>query len=105
MHILSSQRDMEVARTTQKGGGLSRKVARARPDVVVLGGDDPALAATLLEYSPRLKVLAVTEEGEDSWLYGLTPERRPLGPLSPARLVRAIRGALRPCSASAWWDR
>jgi DNA-binding NarL/FixJ family response regulator len=102
-HILS-QRGLEVAGTARKVDGLPRKVARARPDVVVLGEDDPPLAAALLEQSPRLKVLAITGEGQDWWLYGLSPERTRLGALSPARLVRVVQSAVRPGAASAWWN-
>ncbi len=103
-HVLS-QRGLEVAGTVRKVDGLSRKVAKAKPDVVVLGEDDPPLAAALLEQSPRLKVLTVAEEGQDSWLYGLSPERTRLGALSPARLVRAVQRAARPPRASGWWSR
>jgi hypothetical protein len=102
-HILS-QPGLEVAGTVRKVDGLSRKVAKTRPDVIVLGEDDPPLAAALLEQSPRLKVLTVAEEGQDSWLYGLNPERTRLGALSPASLVRAVQRAARPRAASAWWN-
>ncbi len=104
-HVLCSQRGLEVAGTVRKVDGLPKKVAKARPDVVVLGQDDPPLAAALLEQSPRLKVLAVVEQGQDSWLYGLNPERTRLGALSPARLVRAVQRDARPRGASAWWNR
>jgi DNA-binding NarL/FixJ family response regulator len=103
-HVLS-QRGLEVAGSVRKVDGLPKKVAKARPDVVVLGEDDPPLAAALLEQSPRLKVLAVAEEGQDSWLYGLNPERTRLGALSPSRLVRAVQRAVQPCATSAWWNR
>ncbi|HEU0303885.1 MAG TPA: hypothetical protein VFR32_04825 [Gaiellaceae bacterium] len=104
-HVLS-QRGLEIAGTVRKVDGLSKKVAKARPDVVVLGEDDPPLAAALLEQSPRLKVLAVAEEGKDSWLYGLTPERTRLGALSPSRLVRAVQRAVQPPrAAGGWWSR
>jgi len=101
--ILRSQRNLEVAGTIRKVDGLPRKVARKRPDVVVLGGDDAPLAAALLEQSPRLKVLAVTEEDQTWWLYGLTAERTRLGALTSTRLVRAVQRAVRPRAASAWW--
>ena len=104
-HVLCSQPDMEVAGTMRKVDGLSGEVERARPDVVVLGRNDSALAAVLLEQSPRVKVLAVAEEGQDSWLYGLNPERVHLGDVSPANLVRAVQRAVRPRAASAWWNR
>jgi hypothetical protein len=104
-HILRSQRGIEVTGTIQKTDGLSRKVARARPDLVVLGRDDPEWVAALLEQSPRLKVLAVAEGGQDSWLYGLNPVRMRLGALSPPRLVGVITRAVRLGTTSAWWNR
>ena len=102
---LRSERGMEIAGTARNVDGLSTMVARARPDIVVLGGDDPTLAAELLELSPRLKVLAVADEGQDSWLYGLRPERTRLGGLSPTRLAWAVQHAAAPHGASVWWDR
>jgi chemotaxis response regulator CheB len=102
--ILRAQRGMEIAGTIRKVDGLTRKVARTRPDVVVIGGDDAPLAAALLEQSPRLKVLAVAEEGKDWWLYSLTAERTRLGSLSSATLVRAVESAVKPRPTSAWWS-
>jgi chemotaxis response regulator CheB len=102
--ILRAQRGMEIAGTIRKVDGLTRKVARTRPDVVVIGGDDAPLAAALLEQSPRLKVLAVAEEGKDWWLYSLTAERTRLGSLSSATLVRAVERAVKPRPTSAWWS-
>jgi hypothetical protein len=103
--ILSSERGLEVVDTFRKVDSLPRKVARARPDVVVLGRDDPPLAAALLEQSPRLKVLAVVGGGQDSWLYDLIPERTRLGALSPSRLVGAVQRADPPPAGSGWWSR
>lgn len=103
--VLASQRGVQVAGTMRTADQLTRKVARARPDVVVLGGDNPPLAAELLEQSPRLKVLALAEEGQDSWLYSLTPVRTRLGALSTARLVGIVKNAVRPRNAGAWWNR
>jgi hypothetical protein len=103
-HFLGSESDIELAGSVRRIDGLSRKVARVRADVVLLGEDDPPLAAALLERSPRLKVLTVSEEGRDLWLYGLNPERSRLGPLSPERLVQAVRRVERPRAAKAWWN-
>ena len=87
---------LEITGTgTEPRRALPGSWRRARPDIVVLGGDDPTLAAELLGQSPRLKVLAVADEGQDSWLYGLRPERTRLGDLSPTRLARG-RPAGRP---------
>jgi DNA-binding NarL/FixJ family response regulator len=102
-HFLDSECDIELAGTVRRTDGLPRKVAKARADVVLLGEDDAPLAAALLERSPRLKVLTVSEEGRDLWLYGLNPERLRLGPLSPDRLVQAVRRVARPRVAKPWW--
>lgn len=104
-HALSAETEIEIAGAARNTDGLAGKVAQMRPDVIVLGGDRPELAAELLEQSPRLKVLAVAEKGEDSWLYGLTPERTRLGALSPARLTTAVQHAVAPRGASPWWNR
>jgi len=104
-HTLCSQRGLEVAGSLRNIDGLPRKVARARPDVVVLGQDDPSLVAALLEQSPRLKVIAVVEEGQDSWLYGLSPDRTRLGALSPSSLVGAVQRADGLGHESDWWNR
>ncbi len=104
-YALSAKSDIEIAGTARKIDGLAREVARTRPDVVVLGGDHPDLAAELLEQSPRLKVLAVANEGEDSWLYGLSPERTRLGALSPTRLAWAVQHAVASRGTSPWWNR
>ena len=81
---------LEVVGATQSVDELPETVARTLPDLVVLGRDDPTLALELLQHRPRLKVLAVAKEGQDSWLY----ER--LGALSPATLVEAVQRAVSP---------
>jgi DNA-binding NarL/FixJ family response regulator len=103
--ILSSKRGLGVVGAFRKVDGLPRKLAKARPDVVVLGQDDPSLVAELLEQSPRLKVIAVVKEGQDAWLYSLSPDRTRLGALSPSSLVGAVQRADRPRPENAWWDR
>ena len=103
MHALQAEPAIELVGTTRTVQGLPRKVARLKPDVVVLGCNDVELAATLLEQRPHLTVLAVAEEGETAWLYVLTLERTRLGALSPSTLVDAIREATEPAAAGARW--
>jgi len=73
-----------------------------RPDVVILGEDDPAMARALLEAWPRLVVLTVSDRELVAWRYGLVPHRECLGELSPVVLAAAI--APRPRHPS-WWTR
>jgi DNA-binding NarL/FixJ family response regulator len=86
------------------GSSVARKVERLRPDVVIVGGDNRAMVATLLERHPRLKVLAVATDARDSWLYALRPERVQLGCLSAESLVAAVRPPTER-EAHVWWRR
>jgi DNA-binding NarL/FixJ family response regulator len=103
-NALGSEPGIELVGTARSIDGLPRKVARAKPDVVVLGRNDVELAATLLEERPRLTVFAVAEEGEVTWLYALKLERVRLGALSPTTLVEAIREATAPAALGARWS-
>ncbi len=100
----SAADDLELAGVVRRPSGLARKAERLRADVVIMGGEDPAIVASLLEQQPRLKVLAVAADARDSWLYALRPERVQIGRLSAKRLVAAVRRAAKP-GAPAWWSR
>ena len=49
------------------------------------------LAGRLLAIRPRLRVIALSKDGRESWLYELHAEA--LGAVSPERLLNAIRPA------------
>ena len=83
LHALEPERTIVVAGTLRTLEGLPSEVARAEPDVLVLGENDVELAATLLEQRPRLTVFAVAEEGEVTWLYALKLQRVRLGAGEP----------------------
>jgi DNA-binding NarL/FixJ family response regulator len=91
--VLGRQADMEVVGEVPVGA-LPTAVARERADVLVIGFDRPSLVAELMERRPRLKVLAVADEGRDCSLYALRPERADLGEASPQQLVETIRDAV-----------
>jgi DNA-binding NarL/FixJ family response regulator len=98
MEVVPMERDMEVVGEVAALEELVEAVVRGGADVLVIGRDDSALAAELLERRPRLKVLAVAEEGRACSIYELRPQRVELGELSPRRLVAAIRAAMWPLS-------
>jgi DNA-binding NarL/FixJ family response regulator len=104
IHALGLEPNIELAGTVRTVEGLPRRIARAKPDVVVLGRNDVDLAAALLEQRPRLTVFAVAQEGEVTWLYALKLERTRLGALSPTTLVEAIRAATDPTAVGARWS-
>jgi hypothetical protein len=69
-------------------------------DVVITGEHDAEAAVAFLHRYPRLKVLALARDGESSSLYELRPVLLPLGQLSPAGLVAALRRAAAPVYAN-----
>jgi hypothetical protein len=84
--LLVERADVETVEATS----LCEEAADRRPDVVIIGRDDPDLARALLEAHPKLVVLSVSDEELVAWRYGLTPYREPLGELSPAALAAGI---------------
>jgi hypothetical protein len=94
--LLLDRADVEAVDAT----ALRDETAARRPDAVILGTDDPALARTLLEAWPRLVVLTISDRTLVAWRHGLTPYRECLGELSPAVLAAGIEPRDRPPS---WW--
>jgi hypothetical protein len=77
---------------------VSDAVSRSRAEVVVIGRDDPALAATVLEDHPKTRMLAVVGEGLHGRLYELKPSRRELGAFSADTFLKELAEVRRPRS-------
>jgi DNA-binding NarL/FixJ family response regulator len=99
---LKAQPDMEVVEAAPGANSLLQFADRSRPDVVIIGADDPNIAHELVMSLPRLKVLAVTGSDSDASLYELRPQRVQLGAVTPRILVEEIRR--RTGEAAAWSD-
>lgn len=89
-HALGSERDIELFEAPA-GASLPQAVGAARADVVVIGNDDPALAAEVLRDRSSVRVLAVTGDARNLLLYELRPLRIELGELSRDALLREVR--------------
>jgi DNA-binding NarL/FixJ family response regulator len=98
---LREQPDMEVVVCDGRVGSLMELADRSRPDVVVIGADDPRIAGELVTSMPRLKVLAVTGGDSEAYLYELRPHRIQLGEVTPRTLVEEIRRCM---AETAWWS-
>ena len=96
-NVISGEEGMAVTARGQETSVVD-SVERSAPDVVIVGRDDPSLAASLLADRPRLKMLAVVDDDRESVLYELQPLRRELGEFTPETLVSALRGARDPRS-------
>lgn len=86
--------DMAVVDDGDAAEALGQSLARARPDVVVVALRDEQEMTRLdplLHAMPRLACLAIIGDARSAFLYELHPRATPLGPISPAGLVEAIR--------------
>ncbi len=67
---ISEQPDIEVVGTVDDDANLASAVAELQPDFVVIALDNPALRPAICDYLlahfPRVKVLAVAAEQDDS---------------------------------------
>jgi len=94
--ILADQADMRVVNELGDPVEVLLAVERTGADVVILGMEDgklPGIASHLLDQYPYLKILAISIDGRQMFLYELRPELAPIGEMEPNRLVDAIRTA------------
>jgi len=92
--IIASQPDIHVVGSCDGGGSLSSEVERTGATIVVAtdGSDDLERSCfELLRSQPRVRALALYDEGRASFLYELRPHRVPLGALSPESLIESLR--------------
>jgi hypothetical protein len=97
--IVQVQPDIELVGHAEGPDELPEAVARQRPDVLVVipsGKVGRCLFEDLLYAAPRLRVLAIVENGHAGLLYRLRPSRARLGEMSAAALLDAIRDAATP---------
>lgn len=95
--ILSHHDDVEIVASIPDVNALESVPEIAEVDVVItsssrnqpdLGRVDRVLAAR-----PRVRVLAVEDDGRTASVYMLRPHRTELGPLSPETLIASIRAS------------
>jgi chemotaxis response regulator CheB len=91
---LEARSDVEIVGETEEDG-LADSVGRLRPDVVIIGAEEPALppAATALLDERALRVLAITMRAGTGVLAELVPRQAALGQLSGESLVRVLADA------------
>jgi DNA-binding NarL/FixJ family response regulator len=97
--IVATDADLTVVGEAADQVELIDMARRRLADVVVLG---PGLAAgrevhyDLLQAHPPLKIVAIGSDGRNAVLHELRPVARPLGEISHATLIAALRTASRP---------
>jgi DNA-binding NarL/FixJ family response regulator len=91
--VLADVRQAAIVAKLSQPADLVSALDEARADLAIAGApaaDEPSLLE-LVTARPRMKALAVVGDGERAVLYDLAPRRAPLGELSAATLLAAIR--------------
>jgi hypothetical protein len=101
--IVASQEDFDLAGEIIGQDGLLKAATDAEVDVMVVG---PLVVIGSNEYRdllygrPRMKIVAITADGREAALHELQPHVIPLGEVSSASLITAIRSASHPDGAN-----
>jgi DNA-binding NarL/FixJ family response regulator len=101
--LLEAQQDIVVVGVVERAGNLLEALGDTRPDIVILGIDGPTarrISAHLLSRRPEVKVMGVSADGRNAFMYELRPHRVALGALSAERLVEVIREQVIPSSGT-----
>jgi DNA-binding NarL/FixJ family response regulator len=96
---VASQDDMRLVGSLANPLDVLLAVGSTNADVVILGvGDDavPAIATHLYDEYPDVRLLGVTPDGHQAYLYELSPHPISIGELSPNSLVEVIRSTVCP---------
>ncbi len=92
--LVSAEPDLTIVGEFDDCDQTLQAIERNGADVVIAGlnGVAPAQVSHLLSERPRLRILAVSRDGGETFLYELRPHERLLGEISPQTLLAAIRG-------------
>jgi hypothetical protein len=94
---LDGEEDLAFAGVYASADDLGPALERLRGERYVLiggtNGPDTGKLRELLGRHPQAKLLALAQDGRETFLYELRPHRQPLGSLSPETLVAAVRAA------------
>jgi DNA-binding NarL/FixJ family response regulator len=91
--LVRTEPDLSIVGEYGDSGEALEVIERAQADVVITAVDERARpsAPVLLRRHPALRVLAVSADGTEGYLYELRPIERMLGEVSPRTLLSAIR--------------
>ena len=90
------QSDIECAGRIDDSADLLEALERYDVELALMDladGGLPAVCDRALERYPRLRMIAVEDDGRSGFIYELRPQRIPLGEFGEQALVSAIRNA------------
>ena len=96
--LLSAEPDIEIVGSDELGSTLVAAADATSATLVILADGEGELGdacVKLLRARPRLRAMAIVNDGREGWLYELRPHRELVceGELSRERLVTAVRAA------------
>jgi hypothetical protein len=94
VEVAAAQTDIEIVGEGADESAIAN--AGGAIDVLILAGRsaaEPSRCTEYLYHQPRMKILAIVDEGRRAFLFELRPFRVSLGELSPVSLLAAIREA------------
>lgn len=93
--VVSSEDDLSIVAEVTDPRDLVRTAMRERANVLIVGDEHRFREAwnDALETIPRLRVLAVVQDGRRGCLHELRPRHTPLGTLSAESLLASVRSA------------
>ena len=99
---LRREANLDVLDPVASTASLEGLVDRTRTDVLIVGtsGQDLGTLTSLLYAHPRLKLLALVDDGRESFVHELVPRYVQLGSLSAEEIVGAVRTVV--ASDSQW---
>ena len=95
-NVLADHRDMRVMREVEDESLVLAAVEETEAQFVIWGidGEIPEECPRLFQEFPRVRVLAIEQEGRSGFLYELRPSKLALGQLSGRTIVDTIRVAV-----------
>lgn len=96
--VVAGESDMEVVGDLAEYSELLPAARETKADAVIIGlrnGELPDECVGLLDEHPRVVLVGVHGDGRHAFVHALRPERVPIGDVSPATLVEALRTAVR----------
>jgi DNA-binding NarL/FixJ family response regulator len=95
--MVSAQPDMAVTGPIRRTESIAAAARRLRANVVILGESKAGVHGTpwqTLDKNPRLKVVAISGDGQRATRYELLPHQVQIADLSPEALIAAIRATM-----------
>ncbi len=91
--VLAKEPNINVIGEAESVGELVELCVRAQPDLVVFGSvnaDVEEIGRRVLQQSPRAKVVALAENGRNTFVFELRPHKVEIGELSAEELAQVV---------------